>query len=168
MPAASFEELVNSLKPPRIIWLMIPAGTPVDENDSRAVAAARTPTTLSSTAAIQITRIRSAGQRIWKRTVSIRRCGYQRGYLGPAEGYSIMVGGDEAVVERLRPIFETLAPAADRAGGASGPRRWPFHEDGSQRHRVRHDAGLWGRLRDPRTKLNSIWICTGCRNLARR
>ena len=29
VPAASFDELVNSLKPPRIVWLMIPAGAPV-------------------------------------------------------------------------------------------------------------------------------------------
>ena len=31
-PAASFNELVDLLAPPRIIWLMIPAGAPVDEN----------------------------------------------------------------------------------------------------------------------------------------
>ena len=32
-----------------------------------------------------------------------------------------MIGGDEAVVERLRPIFETLAPAPDRGWGRVGP-----------------------------------------------
>ena len=33
----------------------------------------------------------------------------------------MMVGGDEAAVERLRPIFEALAPAADRGWGRVGP-----------------------------------------------
>ena len=32
-----------------------------------------------------------------------------------------MIGGDEAVVERLRPIFETLAPAKDQGWGRVGP-----------------------------------------------
>jgi 6-phosphogluconate dehydrogenase len=32
-----------------------------------------------------------------------------------------MVGGDDAAVERLRPVFETLAPAADRGWGHVGP-----------------------------------------------
>ena len=40
---------------------------------------------------------------------------------GSTEGYSLMIGGDEAVVERLRPIFETLAPAPDQGWGRVGP-----------------------------------------------
>jgi len=46
--------------------------------------------------------------------------GTSGGVWGLAEGYSLMIGGDEAVVERLRPIFETLAPAPDRGWAASG------------------------------------------------
>ena len=41
--------------------------------------------------------------------------------MGPVGGYSMMIGGDEGVVERLRPIFETLAPAKDRGWGRVGP-----------------------------------------------
>jgi len=40
---------------------------------------------------------------------------------GLAEGYSMMVGGDAAVVERLKPIFETLAPAPNQGWGRVGP-----------------------------------------------
>jgi 6-phosphogluconate dehydrogenase len=47
--------------------------------------------------------------------------GTSGGVWGLAEGYSLMVGGDEEVVERLRPIFETLAPAADKGWGRVGP-----------------------------------------------
>jgi len=46
--------------------------------------------------------------------------GTSGGVWGLAEGYSLMIGGDEAVVERLRPIFETLAPAPDRGWGRVG------------------------------------------------
>jgi len=47
--------------------------------------------------------------------------GTSGGVWGLSEGYSLMVGGDEAVVERLRPIFEALAPASDRGWGRVGP-----------------------------------------------
>ncbi|MBO9711261.1 MAG: 6-phosphogluconate dehydrogenase (decarboxylating), partial [Caulobacter sp.] len=38
-------------------------------------------------------------------------CGTSGGVWGLAEGYSLMVGGDAQACERLRPLFETLAPA---------------------------------------------------------
>jgi 6-phosphogluconate dehydrogenase len=47
--------------------------------------------------------------------------GTSGGVWGLAEGYSLMIGGDKAVVETLRPIFETLAPAADKGWGHVGP-----------------------------------------------
>ena len=54
-------------------------------------------------------------------------CGTSGGVWGLEDGYSLMVGGDEAAVERLRPIFETLAPAPDRGWGHVGPERAPGH-----------------------------------------
>ncbi len=47
--------------------------------------------------------------------------GTSGGVWGLTEGYSMMVGGEEAVVERLRPVFETLAPAPDKGWGRVGP-----------------------------------------------
>ena len=58
-----------------------------------------------------------------------------------------MVGGDEAAVKPLEPIFTSLAPE----GGylhVGGPGAGPLREDGPQRHRVRADAGLRRGLRD--------------------
>ena len=48
-------------------------------------------------------------------------CGTSGGVWGLAEGYSMMIGGEASVVERLRPIFETLAPAPNRGWGRVGP-----------------------------------------------
>ncbi len=56
-----------------------------------------------------------------QRQIQYVDCGTSGGIWGLAEGYSMMVGGDEAVVERLRPIFETLAPAKDQGWGRVGP-----------------------------------------------
>ena len=43
------------------------------------------------------------------------------GIWGLQEGYSLMVGGDPAVIERLEPIFQTLAPGPDKGWGRVGP-----------------------------------------------
>src|SRR5690606_10277433 len=48
-------------------------------------------------------------------------CGTSGGVWGLADGYSMMIGGDQAVVERLRPVFETLAPGEDKGWGHVGP-----------------------------------------------
>jgi 6-phosphogluconate dehydrogenase len=47
--------------------------------------------------------------------------GTSGGVWGLTEGYSMMVGGDKAAVDRLQPIFETLAPAPDKGWGHVGP-----------------------------------------------
>jgi 6-phosphogluconate dehydrogenase len=48
-------------------------------------------------------------------------CGTSGGVWGLKEGYSLMIGGDKAPVERLTPIFETLAPAKNEGWGHVGP-----------------------------------------------
>jgi 6-phosphogluconate dehydrogenase len=48
-------------------------------------------------------------------------CGTSGGIWGLAEGYSMMIGGDAAVVEKLKPIFETLAPGKEQGWGHVGP-----------------------------------------------
>ena len=47
--------------------------------------------------------------------------GTSGGVWGLAEGYSMMIGGDEVAVERLRPVLETLAPGPDTGWGRVGP-----------------------------------------------
>jgi 6-phosphogluconate dehydrogenase len=47
--------------------------------------------------------------------------GTSGGIWGLTEGYSMMIGGSEAAVNDLRPIFETLAPAPERGWGRVGP-----------------------------------------------
>jgi len=47
--------------------------------------------------------------------------GTSGGIWGLKGGYSLMIGGDKGPVERLTPIFETLAPAKDKGWGHVGP-----------------------------------------------
>jgi 6-phosphogluconate dehydrogenase len=65
------------------------------------------------------TQLRS--ERCTEKRVAYLDCGTSGGIWGLTEGYSMMIGGEASVVARLRPIFETLAPAPDRGWGHVGP-----------------------------------------------
>ena len=121
VPAASFDELVNSLKPPRIIWLMIPAGAPVDENIAGLLPLLEPDDVIVDGGNSNYKDTQRRAQRLKANRIHYVDAGTSGGVWGLQNGYSIMVGGDEEVVARLRPIFETLAPAADKGWGRVGP-----------------------------------------------
>jgi 6-phosphogluconate dehydrogenase len=119
--AASLDILVASLKPPRILWMMVPAGSITD-----GTVTALLPLLVAGDVLVDggnsnykdtLRRSNSAADR----KICYVDCGTSGGVWGLAEGYSMMVGGDEAVVERLTPIFETLAPSPNRGWGRVGP-----------------------------------------------
>jgi 6-phosphogluconate dehydrogenase len=120
-PSDSLEDLVNKLSAPRALWVMVPAGEPTE-----GVANALTDLLSPGDTVID------GGNSNYKD--SLRRCaalgerglhfidvGTSGGVWGLAEGYSMMVGGEKEVVDRLRPLFETLAPAPDKGWGHVGP-----------------------------------------------
>ncbi|MGO9210972.1 MAG: phosphogluconate dehydrogenase (NAD(+)-dependent, decarboxylating) [Terriglobales bacterium] len=119
--ADSLASLLGQLKPPRTVWLMVPAGDPVDQTIAALVPH------LSAGDAI-IDGGNSNYRDDLRRAASLRPkginyvdVGTSGGIWGLTEGYSLMIGGDQPVVERLTPIFRTLAPAADRGWGHVGP-----------------------------------------------
>jgi 6-phosphogluconate dehydrogenase len=120
-PAKSFNELVGLLAPPRIIWLMIPAGAPVDENIAGLVPLLEPDDIIIDGGNSNYKDTQHRAQMLKASRIHYVDAGTSGGVWGLQNGYSIMVGGDEQVVARLRPIFETLAPAADKGWGHVGP-----------------------------------------------
>jgi len=119
--AESLQALVASLPAPRAVWMMVPAGAITDATvDTLAGLLAPGDTLIDGGNSNYKDTLRRAAV-LAKRKVAYVDAGTSGGVWGLHEGYSLMVGGDEAVVERLRPIFETLAPAPGKGWGRVGP-----------------------------------------------
>jgi len=118
--AASLQQLVGKLQAPRVIWLMVPAGAITDSTITSLTPLLAAGDTIidGGNSNYRDTQRRAAA--VAQRQIHYVDSGTSGGVWGLAEGYSLMIGGDEAVVERLRPIFETLAPAPDRGWGRVG------------------------------------------------
>jgi 6-phosphogluconate dehydrogenase len=117
----SLEELVKNLPTPRAIWIMVPAGDPVDQTIAKLKS-------LLDKGDILIDGGNSNYKDSQRRYAQLQPEGFNfvdvgtsGGVWGITEGYSMMIGGDEAVVESLQPIFATLAPTADTGWGRVGP-----------------------------------------------
>jgi len=118
--ASSIEDLVRKLTPPRAVWVMVPAGAPTEET------------------------VKAVGEKLQAGDVildggnsyfkdDIRRStaltahgihyldvGTSGGVWGRDRGYCLMIGGPKGAFERLKPIFQSLAPGRDCAEATPG------------------------------------------------
>ena len=119
--AASLEDLVGALEAPRAVWVMVPAG----EATEGTIAAlskllSRGDTVIDGGNSFYKDSVRRA-ESLARQGIDFVDSGTSGGIWGRTEGYSLMIGGTEAAVQRLEPIFRTLAPGEDRGWGRVGP-----------------------------------------------
>jgi len=119
--AASLELLVTSLKTPRAVWMMVPAGSITDGTVIALLPQLAAGDVLVDGGNSNYKDTLRRSNTVTERRIAYVDCGTSGGVWGLAEGYSMMVGGDATVVERLKPIFETLAPAPNQGWGRVGP-----------------------------------------------
>ena len=119
--SSSLEDLIGKLKPPRAVWIMVPAGDPVDETIAKLEPLMQKGDTFidGGNSNYKDTQRRYAEAKA--KGFNFVDAGTSGGIWGLKEGYSLMIGGDKEPVERLRPLFETLAPAKDEGWGHVGP-----------------------------------------------
>ena len=119
--AETLEVLVGKLKAPRVLWLMVPAGEVVDQTIEALLPRLTPGDTLIDGGNSNYKDTQRRAKALAEKNIHYVDCGTSGGIWGLAEGYSMMVGGDEKAVDAIKPIFETLAPAKDRGWGRVGP-----------------------------------------------
>ncbi|NIM06640.1 MAG: decarboxylating 6-phosphogluconate dehydrogenase [Armatimonadetes bacterium] len=117
----SLEELAQRLTPPRAIWLMIPAGEPVDKMLESLLPYLEPEDVIVDGGNSYYKDTLRRASMLREKGFHFVDVGTSGGIWGLSEGYSLMIGGEKASVERLRSIFEALAPAPDKGWGHVGP-----------------------------------------------
>jgi 6-phosphogluconate dehydrogenase len=118
---SSLEELAQNLKGRRAIWIMVPQGDPVDQTIAKLEPLLNPGDILIDGGNSNYKDSMRRYKEVTAKGLQFVDVGTSGGVWGLKEGYSMMIGGDKEPVEYLRPIFETLAPAADKGWGHVGP-----------------------------------------------
>ena len=116
--ATSVDDLVAKLKPPRAVWLMLPAA--VTESAVRDLSTRLSPddTIVDGGNSNYRNAVDLAGELATAR-IHLLDVGTSGGVWGAERGYCLMIGGDTDAVARLDPIFSALAPGGDPSFGTA-------------------------------------------------
>ena len=110
-PSSSLEDLGQKLKGPRVFWLMIPAGAPVDDTIQRLQGVvAPGDVIIDGGNSNYKDSIRRADD-LRTKEIEFLDVGVSGGIWGLKVGFCLMIGGNVAVYKQVEPIFKTLAPA---------------------------------------------------------
>jgi 6-phosphogluconate dehydrogenase len=110
--AADLADLAAKLQGPRAAWVMLPAGAPTEDTIQQLAGLfAAGDAVIDGGNSFYKDDIRRA-QALKAKGLHYVDVGTSGGVWGLARGYCMMIGGDKAVVDRLDPIFRTLAPGA--------------------------------------------------------
>jgi 6-phosphogluconate dehydrogenase len=109
---ADLKQLVRKLDKPRTVWVMLPAGE-ITEATVVVLGTLLEPgdTIVDGGNAFYKDDVRRA-KSLKSKGIHYVDCGTSGGVWGLDRGYSLMIGGDKDAVDRLDPIFNTLAPGA--------------------------------------------------------
>jgi len=117
--AASLEALVAGLAPPRIVWVMVPAGDPTESIVTALGDWLSGGDTIVDGGNTHFLDDKRRAEVLARKQLHYVDAGTSGGIWGLDEGYCLMVGGEAEVCRRLEPIFTSLAPEGGylRVGG---------------------------------------------------
>jgi 6-phosphogluconate dehydrogenase len=107
--AASLGDVVSKLTAPRIVWIMVPAGAPVDHTIQELLPLLTEGDIVIDGGNSNFHETQRRGKDLEKRGIAFIDSGTSGGIWGLDKGYCLMVGGEKRAVLRCEPIFKTLA-----------------------------------------------------------
>ena len=106
----SVEAMVKQLKTPRAVWVMVPAGNATEAVVSELAELMAPNDLIIDGGNSHYKDSARRGEGLAKRQIGFLDVGTSGGVWGRQEGYCMMVGGLKDHVDRVRPVFDTLAP----------------------------------------------------------
>jgi 6-phosphogluconate dehydrogenase len=107
---ASLEELVGRLSPPRVVWIMVPAGGPTDATVTALADLLSEGDIVIDGGNSKYTDDARHAEELGKKGIGFVDAGVSGGVWGLRNGYALMVGGAPADVAKVQPIFDALKP----------------------------------------------------------
>lgn len=108
--AHSLSDFVKQLTPPRVIWMMVPSGAPVDQTIEQLLPNLTRGDILIDGGNSKYKDSLRRAETLKAEGIHFVDVGTSGGVWGLELGYCMMIGGEKAIVDSLEPIFKTLAP----------------------------------------------------------
>jgi 6-phosphogluconate dehydrogenase len=108
--ATSLGDMISKLRSPRAIWLMLPAGDPTEATLREIAGALGEGDIIIDGANANWKDAQRRSGELAERGIDFVDCGTSGGVWGLKLGYCLMIGGEARAIERLSPVFTTLAP----------------------------------------------------------
>jgi 6-phosphogluconate dehydrogenase len=109
-PAKDLAGVLSSLQSPRIVWIMVPAGKPVDDTIAALVGSMERGDIVIDGGNSNFHDTMRRAKDLASRGIAFIDAGTSGGIWGLENGYCLMVGGADAAVKTCEPIFRALAP----------------------------------------------------------
>src|ERR1700726_1447444 len=136
--AKSLKQLVKQLRPPRLVWVMLPAGDPTESTVEELATLLERGDTIIDGGNSRWTDDKRRAKAVRKHGISYVDVGVSGGVWGLEVGYCMMVGGPRKAVGALSPILDVLAPETnEQSRAAIGPRGWLHFGRGGAGHYVK-------------------------------
>ncbi|HTT93660.1 MAG TPA: decarboxylating 6-phosphogluconate dehydrogenase [Solirubrobacterales bacterium] len=139
--ASSLEDLAAKLTAPRSVWMMVPAGGITEETAEGLEAVLEAGDAIVDGGNSYYRDDMRRAKRAAEKGIDYVDCGTSGGVFGLERGYCLMIGGPDGAVERLDPIFASLAPGVDAAPRTPGRSGAPSSAENGYLHCGPNGAG---------------------------
>lgn len=119
--ARTIEELIAKLPSPRAVWVMVPSGNATEQTVMNLADHMGAGDIIIDGGNSNYKDSQRRAGTLAERGIRFVDVGTSGGVWGLQEGYAMMIGGDEAAITSLNPIFEALAPTPTTGWGRMGP-----------------------------------------------